>query len=198
MEALMFLPLFLKNSTTMPITRKLFKNALEQAINENGFTIVFEGNDEYYIIQKDVESESISMQLILPSKVEISKKNSDGKEIYSLNNFNLNLSMGNTTIGGSRPDYDILAIENADGCPYFIVISSRVLSRKLYDLGLTKKSKVELHFLSCTDGKIFFINDVGQEGKWSLLSKGVNGRMIDGTERDYSKCLNNWNGLKSK
>ena len=75
-KALTFLTLSIKNSTTMPITRKLFKNALEQAINENGFTILFEGNDDYYIIQKDIESESISMQLILPSKVEISKKNS--------------------------------------------------------------------------------------------------------------------------
>jgi len=135
------------------------------------------------------------MQLILPSKVKISKKNSDEKELYSLNIFTLNLTIGATRSGGSRPDYDILAIENADGCPYFIIIQSRILSRKLSDLGLTKKSKVELYFLSYPDGKIFFINDVGQEGKWYLLSKGFNGRMIDGTERDFSKYLNNWNGL---
>lgn len=181
----------------MPITRKLFKNALEYAINENGFTILFEGDDDYYILQKNVESEAISMQLILPNKVEISKKNNDGKELNSLNIFNLNLTIGATTIDGSRPDYDILAIENSDGCTDFIVISSRVLSRKLYDLELTKKNKVELYFLSYPDGKIFFINDVGQEGKWYLLSKGVNGRMIDGTERDFSKYLNQWNGLVS-
>jgi len=51
--------------------------------------------------------------------------------------------------------------------------------------------------LQCIDGEVYNITDLGCEGRWYLLSVGVNGRMIDGTERDFSKYLNQWNGLVS-
>jgi len=175
----------------MPTTRKLFKNALEQAINKNGFTIVFEGDDDYYLVQKDVESESISMQLILPNKVDISENNIDGNETVTQSIFKLNIP-----VGQEYPDYFVMALENAfTDSADFIIISSVTLNEKLFNLGLSWKRKVELCFLQYPDGKVFNVTDISFEGRWYLLSKGVGGRMADRSVYDYSDWLNNWDVL---
>ena len=72
---------------------------------------------------------------------------------------------------------------------------SKILSRKLFDLGQAWKSKADLNILQYSDNKVFDITNLSYEGKWYLLRKGVNGRMIDDTDRDISKYLNNWNNL---
>ncbi len=175
----------------MPITRKLFKNALSNAINENGFTILFEGEDDYYLVQKDVESETISMQLILPDKVEISKQSDDQNDITSMNYLNLHVP-----IGEKYPDFFILALDNAGANrPEFIIIPFIPLYEKLFYLGIALVRKVCLSFIVYSDGKAFNITSLSYEGRWFLLGKGLRGRMADGSVFDFSGWLNNWNVL---
>jgi hypothetical protein len=45
------------------------------------------------------------------------------------------------------------------------------------------------------DNNLYETTDLGAEGEWYFLSKGVNGRMADGSVQDYSEFLNAWDKL---
>lgn len=175
----------------MPLSTKTIKTEIQKALTEKGYIITFDGTDGYYLIQNSNDHKTISMQLVIPNSVDINRQIHEANEIYSTNYFKLHVP-----IGEPYPDFFIMALENscADR-PEFIIISSVTLNEKLFDMGLSWKRKVSLSFLIYPDGKVFNITNISFEGRWYLLSKGINGRMADGSVYDYSEYLNNWNGL---
>lgn len=79
----------------------------------------------------------------------------------------------------------------------FVIVSDDVLRsrfQKLNRIPVTRK-KAELTLWLMPDNTLFDTTKISIEGEWYYLSKGLGGRMADGGIIDYSKYLNNWNGL---
>ena len=175
----------------MTTTRKLIKNALQQALAQNGYNIIFEGIGDSYLIQNNADSKTCLIQLAISSTVCVNRQCSEENEIYGMGFFKLKIP-----VGKEYPNFYILAQENAiTGQAEFMIMPSTTLSEHLFNMGQAWKSKVELCFLSYPDGKIFEISNLSGESRWYLLRQGTGGRMIDGTFRDYSRFLNNWDTL---
>ncbi len=176
----------------MPLTTKTTKTAIHKALTENEFVISFEGTDGYYLIKNNNDFRLISMQLAIANSVDIERQSHEGNEVYSMNYIKLHVP-----IGEPYPDYFIMALENAVAdSPEFIIIPSVTLNEKLFDMGISWKSNVELCFLVYPDGKVFDITNISGEGRWYLLRKGIGGRMADGSVYDYSEYINRWPGVK--
>ena len=62
--------------------------------------------------------------------------------------------------------------------------------------GSTDNQEIEMVFWLMPDNHLYETTDIGVEGEWYYLSKGMNGRMADGSYWDYSKFLNDWVRLK--
>lgn len=175
----------------MTTTRKLIKNAFQQAIIQNGFNIIFEGIGDSYLIRINADSKSCLIQLVISSTVCVNRQCYEGNEIYGMSFYKFKIP-----VGKEYPNFYVLAQENAvTGQAEFMIIPSTTLSEHLFDMGQARKSRVELCFLSYPDGKKFEISNLSGEGRWYLLRQGTGGRMIDGTFRDFSRFLNNWNTL---
>jgi hypothetical protein len=46
------------------------------------------------------------------------------------------------------------------------------------------------------DKFLYDCTGVGQQWEWYYLSRGLNGRMVDGSVWDYTEYLNDWDRLK--
>ncbi len=174
----------------MSFSTKAIKSAIHKSLTENEFVITFEGNDGYYLIQNNNSFRTFSMQLVLTNSVAVKRQSKESNEI-SMNYFKLNIP-----IGQEYPVFFLMALENAGAdYPEFIIIPSSKLSEKLFDLGIAWKRKVELCFLVYPDGKVFDTTSLSGEGRWYLLSKGLDGRLADGSIYDFSEWVNYWDGL---
>jgi hypothetical protein len=96
---------------------------------------------------------------------------------------------------GNELDFFIFTIPNfiitqADS----LIIPTRELWTRLAckNPGYVHSKRIEMVFWLFQDGFVYDATNISAEGEWYFLSKGVNGRMGDNTERDYSLYLNNW------
>ena len=90
-------------------------------------------------------------------------------------------------------DFLILAFQNTNNhCVEFIIIPKKELMRRLNKMNRisTDNQEIDMVFWLMPDNHLYECSDISVEGEWYYLSKGVNGRMADGTEWDYSKFLN--------
>jgi len=46
------------------------------------------------------------------------------------------------------------------------------------------------------DGFVYDATNISLESEWYFLSKGVGGRMADGTDLDFTSFLDSWERLK--
>lgn len=59
-----------------------------------------------------------------------------------------------------------------------------------------RRKRVEMVFWLMEDGFVYDTTNISPEGEWYYISNGINGRMADGTDMDYTGSLNNWQKLK--
>jgi len=171
------------------------KDEFEKKIIELG--ISYQCNtDGLYILYKDNVTNSIlNAQLIFSEPIDESKLGSrNGNVIQSIGYFKLNLP---TEV--KDQDFLILAFQNTNNhCVDFLIIPRIELIKRLKKKYRTSTDsrEIEMVFWLMPDNHIYDCSNISVEGEWYFLSKGVNGRMADGSEWDYSKFLNTWDGLK--
>lgn len=80
-----------------------------------------------------------------------------------------------------------------------------IIPREELESRLVKKNRkpptsrrVSIVFWLMDDRFLYNCTGIGVEWEWYYLSCGVNGRMIDGSEWDYSEFLNDWDRLTMK
>ena len=80
----------------------------------------------------------------------------------------------------------------------FVIISTEELKSRFVKKtrNSTASHRISIVFWLMDDKFLYDCTGVGAQWEWYYLSKGLNGRMVDGTEWDYSEFLNSWNRLK--
>jgi hypothetical protein len=100
---------------------------------------------------------------------------------------------------GDLPGYFIFAFNNrSDNQVDFIIIPNSELKRRLSKRRSVISQEFELRFWLLLDNSLFATTGINMEGEWYFLSKGLNGRMADNTDWDYTTFLNNWEILSMK
>ena len=176
----------------MPIQPKLFKYALRQALNENGFTANFEGDDELNMDHKCLNCRILSLLLIISYDIDIN--------IHGSHNSNKTDGIGvfrfNIPTGDQIPDYFIFAFENmVTGTAEFVIVKYPDLFQRLTKKNLIRENKAELWLWLMPDRSLYDTTNISVEGQWYNLNKGRGGRMADREEMDYSDFLNKWDTL---
>jgi hypothetical protein len=82
---------------------------------------------------------------------------------------------------------------------YIIIPTDELYRRLTNDYGFLKRNHTyKLIFWLMSDGFLYNCSDIGLEGEWYFLSKGLNGRLIDETGWNYTAFLNGWDELVRK
>lgn len=174
----------------MPLAKKTIRNALIQLLNDKGFTFTFEGNDDFYMIQKNRESRHILFQLLLSGKSAIKTHGShNGNKTDGIGVFRFDFYTGKPL-----PDYFIFGFENrVTGSAEFVVVSYFDLLDRLTKRSLLNENKVEMWLWLMPDNYVYETTNINFQSEWYFLSKRNSGScMADNTEMDYSLGLNNW------
>jgi len=161
---------------------KLIKLGLSYQCNTDG---------QYVLYKKNVLNSILNAQLICSEPLDESKLGSrNGNVIQSIGRFKLRFQMELRV-----QDFIILAFQNTNKhCVDFIIIPTIELMKRLNKENriTTDTQEIEMVFWLMLDNQLYETTDMGVEGEWYYLSKGMNGRMADDSSRDYSKFLNDW------
>ena len=172
------------------------KAEFEKKIIELGFSYQCNTAGLYNLYKNNVTNSILYTQLICSEPVDESKLGSrNGNVIQSIGYFIFNLPTEAKVQG-----FLILAFQNTNNhFVEFIIITKNELLRRLKKKHRisTDNRIIDMVFWLMVDNHLYECSDISVEGEWYFLSKGVNGRMGDGTEWDYSEFLNEWEGLKT-
>lgn len=176
---------------------KILKKAFEKKIIELGFSFNSSHDGFYILYNENSINHSINVQLIesiSPNKQIHGSKNENEIQVIGLFKFK-------QIATEPKPDFFILGFQNPikKQSEYIIItqeeLKKRFLNKNLrYSLG----KKVEIVFWIMQDGSIYETTHISPEGVWYYLSKGIEGRMADGTDMDYTMFLNSWQRLMPK
>jgi hypothetical protein len=152
--------------------------------------------DDFYIFRPNYDiSSTLHVQLICSEAVDERKYDSNnGNEIESIGVFKFKLDPAN-----AKSDFIIFAFPNSIKYQIeFIIIPTDELNQRLTKENRTRNGNHthKIVFWLMPDRFIYNCTDVGIEGEWYYLSKGLNGRMADKTVWNYTEFLNDWDRLK--
>lgn len=168
----------------------------EKKITELGFSFQCNTDGSYILYKNKDTNRIINTKLILSEPVdEVIHRSRNNNKIHAIGLFKLRLS---TVV--KEQDFLVLAFQNRKKqCVEFIIITKNELLRRLslkHRIS-TENRIIDMLFWLMPDNNLYDCSDISVEGEWYFLSKGVTGRMADGTEWDYSEYLNDWEGLKT-
>lgn len=168
---------------------------LEKNLIERGITFQRYPDDFYFISLNNEAHRKIRIKLISSDQVNESKQGSkNGTVIQAIGYFRFPLPNGD-----NEPDFFIFGMEDRaiQGIDY-VVLPQEEFSKRIIGkiLNPTENRIVEIVFWLMPDRCVYDCTGIGMEGDWYFISKGVNGRMADGTDWDYSEYFNDWERLK--
>ena len=171
------------------------KTEFEKKLKELGFPYHCNTDGLYILCQNNDTNSILNVQLILSEPVdEVIHGSRNNNELQAIGYFKLKLL--NKVKG---PYFLILAFPNtSNNRVEFIIIPNKELKRRLVESNRISavNNKVSLLFWLMHDGCIYDCTNLGIEGEWFYMSKGLNGRLSDRTDWDYTEFLNDWNRLK--
>jgi hypothetical protein len=100
-----------------------------------------------------------------------------------------------------EPDFLIFTFLNPfKTSPEYLIIPEEEFKKRFLNKNLRNRfnKRAEIIFWLMPDGSIFETTHISPEGEWYYLSKGIDGRMADGTDMDYTMFLNIWQRLMPK
>jgi hypothetical protein len=168
------------------------RKQFEKKLVELGLSYSVNHDNIYAISSQTGSGNNIIVRLIssLPSikKVNGSK---NGNDIQAIGLFNIK-----PPIEGQAPDLFILALQNPVKNRFeFLIIPPRELNRRLIEGNRSSTENQKIVFWLMPDNCLYLTTEIGIESEWYYLSKGVNGRMADRTDADYTEFLNSWGRL---
>ena len=172
---------------------KIYKAALIEKLTGLGFDILDEDIDISWLNLSGVNSMKISVQFIVSKLInKLIHKSYNGNEIQSIGIFRFALP----TVG-KEPDFFIFSFINSSKrkIEFIIIPSAELIKRLNKKFALTNNQKIDIVFWMMPDSYLYETTQIGVEGEWYYMSKGINGRMADGTAWDYTEFLNYWDRL---
>ena len=174
---------------------KTFKEEFEEKLIALGFSYR-SSHDGFYILRDENDiNYLISVQLIesiLPNKQKYGSKN--GNDIHAIGLFIVKQIKTEP-----KPDFFIFTFRNPrKNLSEYIIIPFEELERRLFNVNSDSNhyKMIKLVFWLMKDGSIYNTTNISIEAEWYYLSKGINDRMADKTDMDYTKFLNSWYRLK--
>ena len=174
------------------MNNKLHKTAFLKAVKEHDLSVYFHRNDHYILIKGGDSSRIISVQLICSLGVD--------EQIHGSHNGNITSGIGRFKFTipkwTDKINFYIFGFSNSENESEFVCIPDEILRSRFQKLKrITDGGKTEMTLWLFSDRKVYDCTNISMEGEWYYLSKGVNGRMMNSTEWDYSEYLNNWGVL---
>lgn len=164
----------------------------EKKLVELGLSYRVKYDDFYTISNQTNGGNHLIVQLIssLPvTKEGLGSKN--GHDIQTIGLFIFKLASER-----QEPDLFILALQNPVKNRFeFLIIPPREFTMRLIERYRYSTESQKIVFWLMSDDCLYLTTDIGIEGKWYYLSKGIDGRMADNTDSDYSEFLNSWQRL---
>lgn len=173
------------------------KTDFEKKLKDLGFSYKCNTDGLYILCLNNDPNCIINAQLIYSEPIKTALKvSNNGNEIEAIGSFNLKLMRR-----GKGPYFFILVFPNTcNHIAEFIIIPKIELVRRLNRSNRISidNQDIEIVFWLMADRFLYECTGVGIEWEWYYLSRGLNGRMVDGTEWDYSEFLNDWDSLMIK
>lgn len=117
----------------------------------------------------------------------------NGNEVQAIGLFKFKFSSSRR-----KPDILSFAFHNTvkNQVEFLIVPTMEFLIRhfKMHP-GASSSKSLMVEFWLMEDGSVYDTTNISVEAEWYFLSKGVNGRMADASEIDYTTFLNCWQRL---
>jgi hypothetical protein len=167
----------------------------EKRLADFSVSYVRDKDDFYSITKYKGGEEKLTAQMILSLPVDnqiLGSKNGNDIQAIGLFKFKFPLSR-------RKPDIIVFAFKNKlKNKAEFIIISSNEFIRRFIKNhpGSNQHKNIEMAFWLMDDRVVFDVTNISAEGEWFYLSQGVNGRMADGTDINYTAFLNNWTRLR--
>jgi hypothetical protein len=165
----------------------MMETEFETKLIDLGFTYHSHLDGYFIICQKNKVSCSVKVQLVCSETVNEEEYGShNGNEIHGIGVFRFRLPPT-----GKEPDFLILAFQNKiTQYEEYVIIPTDELKRRL--IKINHKFEVVFWLMG---NSVYNATSIGLEGEWYFLSQGVNGRLADGSDLDFTKFLNNWGPL---
>jgi hypothetical protein len=167
----------------------------KKKLTEIGFSYLSYPDNSYLLWWRNYEGRAIKVKLIYSNLADEKLYGSrNGNSVQSIGVFKFRLSPSQNGI-----EQYILAFENRKlHRTDFVIISSDELRIRLTQKAGNSYSynRIYVVFWLLEDAFLYNCTSPSVEWEWYFLSLGLNGRMVDGSEWDYSMCLNDWNRLK--
>lgn len=170
--------------------RKLF----EEKLIELGFSYSHQ-HGGFYVLYDKIKNYFLTVRLMIsqqPRSLIYGSKN--GIDIQSIGLFRLKQSLFD-----QGPEFYIFMFQNSNNqrIDHIIIPNNELMKRLSKESFVTEHPKsIRLVFWLMPENSIFNVSEISPEGEWFHLSKGVGGRMAEGTDIDFTRFLNNWEQLK--
>ena len=172
-------------------TDDLFRNAFEKTLLEHGFSQTNNMENIYQLSWNNNPDQVVTAQFFMSEPIdELVHGSHNGNKIQAIGYFRFKFPPG-----VSEPDFTIFVFHNLqkDRVEFIIVPTAEIISRfHVRNRIINEDQVIELQFWLMEDNCVFETIDVSVEGEWWF----INGRMAEQTDWDYTKFLNNWDGMK--
>jgi hypothetical protein len=171
----------------------IYKVALNEKLVELGFDILDEGNNTSRLNLYDDPSNEITVQLIGSEQIdELLHGSHNGNETRAIGLFRFAIPSV-----GIEPEFFIFSFTNKSSrkIEFIIIPSAEIIRRLIKKFGLINNQEIEIVFWLMPDSCLYEATQTGVEWEWYYMSKGINGRMADGTDWDYTEFHNHWDRL---
>lgn len=171
------------------------KTQFEKKLIELGYTYQCNTDDFYILYQNNNSDWNIKVQLICSEPIDdLIHGSHNGNAIQSIGYFKLRLFTEEKS-----PDFIILAFQNSiSNSAEFIIIPYGEFKRRIIKRNRVSivHQKFEMVFWLMPDNYLYETKDISTEAEWYYMSKGINGRMADGSVWDYTDYHNDWGNMK--
>lgn len=176
------------------MNNKLHRQAFLKAVKERDLSVYFHRNNHYILIKGGDSSRIVSVQLVCSMKVNPAVHGSHNGNVTSgIGRFKFTIPKWTDKI-----NFYIFGFTNLENKSEFVCIPDEILRSRFQKLNrINASGKTEMTLWLFSDRTVYDGTNISIEGEWYYLSKGVNGRMMDNTEWDYSEYLNSWDILSN-
>lgn len=175
----------------MLLTKKVYKTAFIERLREHNLNVYFVRNNYFILIYGNDSSRIVNVELITSTKIipEIHGSLNDNS-LQGIGHFKFTIPKWEDKIHYYA--FAFLNIENRN--IEYVIVKDEVLRSRFKNqnrIPIASK-KAELTLWLMHNRQVYDSTNISLEGEWYFMSSGMGGRMADGSDWDYTACLNNW------
>ncbi len=167
----------------------------EKRLHEFGVSYRMHDRDFYVISKQSDSGNHLTVQLISSMPVEkLVHGSKNGNDVQAIGLFKFKLISSE-----QEPVIFAFAFQNSfKNQVEIIIIPTLEFLRRHVKMKSQRPchKRIELVLWFMEDGFVYDATNISLESEWYFLSKGVGGRMADGTDLDFTSFLDSWERLK--